>query len=136
MWATSVRFSILPCPTQPTQGALVCFLFFLNIFTYSFGWGMWDCYCIIYLPLSPASGRVPSPTLATRWSLQLPYSQGPGGSPLPESHPLPPPRSFLFSSVQSLSHVQLFATFELQHARPPCLSPAPGVYSNSCPSSR
>ena len=25
---------------------------------------------------------------------------------------------------------------ESQHARPPCPSPAPGVYSNSCPSSR
>ena len=25
---------------------------------------------------------------------------------------------------------------ESQHARPPCLSQAPGVYSNSCPSSR
>ena len=25
---------------------------------------------------------------------------------------------------------------ELQHARPPCPSPAPGVHSNSCPSSR
>ena len=25
---------------------------------------------------------------------------------------------------------------ELQHARPPCPSPAPGVYPNSCPSSR
>ena len=25
---------------------------------------------------------------------------------------------------------------ELQHARPPCLSLTPGVYSNSCPSSR
>ena len=24
----------------------------------------------------------------------------------------------------------------LQHARPPCLSPTPGVYSNSCPSSQ
>ena len=24
----------------------------------------------------------------------------------------------------------------LQHARPPCLSPTPGAYSNSCPSSR
>ena len=24
---------------------------------------------------------------------------------------------------------------ELQHARPPCLSPTPGVHSNSCPSS-
>ena len=25
---------------------------------------------------------------------------------------------------------------ELQHARPPCLSPSPGVHSNSCPSSQ
>ena len=40
-----------------------------------------------------------------------------------------------FSSVQSLSHVQLFETHELQHARPPCRSPTPGVHSNSRPSS-
>ena len=39
------------------------------------------------------------------------------------------------SSVQSLSRVWLFATPWLQHARPPCQSPTPGVYSNSCPSS-
>ena len=26
--------------------------------------------------------------------------------------------------------------YELQHARPPCPSPTPGVYPNSCPSSR
>ena len=38
-----------------------------------------------------------------------------------------------FSSVQLLSHVQLFATHGLQHARPPCPLPTPGVYSNSCP---
>ena len=41
----------------------------------------------------------------------------------------------LFSSVQLLSRVQLFATREPQHNRPPCLSPTPGVDSNSCPSS-
>ena len=35
--------------------------------------------------------------------------------------------------VQSLSHVWFFATHRLQHARPPCPSPPPGVYSNSCP---
>ena len=40
-----------------------------------------------------------------------------------------------FSSVQSLSHVRLFA-HELQHARPPCPSPTPGIYSNSRPSSK
>ena len=40
---------------------------------------------------------------------------------------------FSFSSVQLLSHVWLFETHELQHARPPGPSPTPGVYSNSCP---
>ena len=40
------------------------------------------------------------------------------------------------SSVQSLSHVQLFATPEPQHARPPCPSPTPGVHPNPCPLSQ
>ena len=50
------------------------------------------------------------------------------------------PRSFyslinLFSSVQ-FSHSVVsdsLQTQELQHARPPCPSPTPGVYPNSCP---
>ena len=37
------------------------------------------------------------------------------------------------SSVQSLSHVRLFATPWTQHARLPCPSPTPGACSNSCP---
>ena len=42
-----------------------------------------------------------------------------------------------FSSVvQSLSRVRLFPPYELQHARPPCPSPTPGVHSNSCPLSQ
>ena len=44
-----------------------------------------------------------------------------------------------FSSVQFSSVTQsclILRPHELQHARPPCLSPAPGVYSNSCPLSR
>ena len=36
-----------------------------------------------------------------------------------------------FSSVQLLSHVQVFVTPWTAHARPPCPSPTPGVYSNS-----
>ena len=41
---------------------------------------------------------------------------------------------FQFSSVaQSCPTLQ---PHELQHARPPCSSPTPGVYSNSCPLSR
>ena len=41
--------------------------------------------------------------------------------------------SFQFSSIQSLSRVCHFATPWTEHARPPCPSPIPGVYSNSCP---
>ena len=44
--------------------------------------------------------------------------------------------SVQFSLVQSLSHVQFFATHEPLHARPPCPSPTTRVYSNSCPLSR
>ena len=39
----------------------------------------------------------------------------------------------IFSSVQSLSHVWLFAAHGLQHAKLPCPSPTPRVYPNSCP---
>ena len=45
--------------------------------------------------------------------------------------------TFQFSSVQ-FSHSVMSSSLwphELQHARPPCLSPTPGVHSNSCPSS-
>ena len=57
-------------------------------------------------------------------------------SPNHQYHPVqdtPSKQQVQFSSVQSLSHDRLFAT---QHARPPCPSPTPGLYSNSCPSSR
>ena len=43
-----------------------------------------------------------------------------------------------FSSVQFSSVTQLCPTLRphaSQHSRPPCPSPTPGVYSNSCPSS-
>ena len=44
-------------------------------------------------------------------------------------------KSSHFSSVQSLSHVQIFVTHGLQHNRLPCPSPTPRACSNSCPSS-
>ena len=44
--------------------------------------------------------------------------------------------SWSVQSVQPFSHVQLFATPWVKHSRPPCPSPTPGVYSNSCPSSQ
>ena len=40
------------------------------------------------------------------------------------------------SSVQLLSRVWLFSPHGLQHTRPACPSPTPGVYPNSCPLSR
>ena len=44
--------------------------------------------------------------------------------------------SYQFSSVQSLSRVRHLRPHEMQHARPPCPSPTPGVHPNSSPSSR
>ena len=47
--------------------------------------------------------------------------------------------SFPFSSVQFSSVTQscpILRPHELQHARPPCPSPTPGVHPNSCPSSQ
>ena len=41
-----------------------------------------------------------------------------------------------FSSVQSLSHVRLLPTHEMQHTRPHWPSPTPRVHPNSCPLSR
>ena len=41
-----------------------------------------------------------------------------------------------FSSVQSLSRVDSLRPHELQHARPPCPSPTPGVHANPYPSSQ
>ena len=41
-----------------------------------------------------------------------------------------------FSSVQSLSHVWLFATPWIAARQPSCPSPTPGVHSTSCPLSR
>ena len=43
---------------------------------------------------------------------------------------------FQLSSVQSLSRIQLHRPHQPQHARPPCPSLTPRVYSNSCPFSR
>ena len=44
----------------------------------------------------------------------------------------------LFSSIQFSCSVMSDSSppYGLQHARPPCASPTPGVYSNSCPLSQ
>ena len=43
---------------------------------------------------------------------------------------------YQFSSVQSLSHIRLFATPWTAACQAPCPSPTPRVYSNSCPLSQ
>ena len=43
---------------------------------------------------------------------------------------------YQFSSVQSLSRVQLLRPHDSQQTRPSCLSPTPRVHSDSCLSSR
>ena len=55
----------------------------------------------------------------------------------PPGNPIPHP-NISFSSVQFSHSVvsDCLWPHELQHARPPCPSPTPGVYPNSCPSSR
>ena len=45
-------------------------------------------------------------------------------------------RVYQFSSVQLLSWSESLRPHGLQHARPPCPSPTPTTYSNSCPLSR
>ena len=83
-----------------------------------------------WLPCSPPGnlpdpGTEPGPLCLLRWQA--------------DSLPLAPPRKptlcVQLSSVQSLSHVQLFATHELQHARPRCPSTS-RVHSGSRPSTR
>ena len=53
-------------------------------------------------------------------------------------HPNESVSSVQFSSVQFSRSVlsSSLQPHELQHARPPCPSPTPGVYPNSCPLSR
>ena len=61
------------------------------------------------------------------------------GSPALQTDTLlsePPGKPNQFSSVQSLSRVWCLWSHESQHARPPCLSPTPGVHPDSRPSSQ
>ena len=42
----------------------------------------------------------------------------------------------VFAAAKLLQSCPILRPHELQHARPPCPSPTPGVHPNSCPSSR
>ena len=92
----------------------------------------------------PSSGTEPSLLCLLHWQSDSfcpysdPLSQLPSPVPLPIHQP--PPCSlclyFCFVSVQSLSHVQLFATSWTAPCQAPCPSPTPRVYPNSCPLSQ
>ena len=58
------------------------------------------------------------------------------GDSIQPSHPLSNSSAPPFSLVQSFSCVHSLRPHELQHARPPCPSPTPRVYSDSGPSSQ
>ena len=84
----------------------------------------------------------------TPHQLYVPIKQGPG-SPMyyffPKFHH--PGRKYFYSFLQSfqcaLKYISVQFSYSvvsdsskphgLQHARPPCPSPTPGIYSNSCP---
>ena len=62
--------------------------------------------------------------------LTSPLQRGVGG------HPIPVPENQTIQ-ISQFNHSVVYDSLrphELQHARPPCPSPTPGVYSNSCPS--
>ena len=60
---------------------------------------------------------------------EIPWTEDPGGLQSIESQRLRHSSVQFSRSVMSNS----LQPHGLQHARPPCLSPTPGVYSNSCP---
>ena len=60
----------------------------------------------------------------------------PQALPLIKSSGLYTTKCFLLSSVQSLSHVWLFATIWTAACQSSCPSPTPGACSNSCPLSQ
>jgi len=77
-----------------------------------------------------SSGELPNPEIKTSF-LHLHHCQM---DSLPLSH-----LGSLFCFIFKLSCSVLSDSMRphgLQHARPPCPSPTPGVYSNSCPSSQ
>jgi len=94
-------------------------------------------------------GKIPHgpPPTSEMWSSECHQDSDIGSPPsfctldnlLPEAHPISHHTvnsTKLFSSVQSLGCVQLFADTECPWTAAPCPSPTPRGYSNSCPLSR
>ena len=102
------------------------------------------------LGASPRAGTGPSPGLCgffayilpflmTWWCYEQPSSTLNAKPELTDNERQKKKNVYVYvyiSSVRSLGCVWLFVTHGLQHARPPCPSPTPGVYTNSCLLSR
>ena len=90
-------------------------------------WQVWGLILNVIVPLVPSF-----------WG----FSFAPGGGVSPRSHSSVTQSLLQHMRETSVSQFSLSVVSDalqphgLQHARPPCPSPTPGVYSNSCPSSR
>ena len=92
--------------------------------------------CVVWFPEPKRHGR-PRTCKAANSALPLHQNPLPGGQCTTWSLWSYVSKAFLsFSSVQSFSHVRLFATPWTASCWPPCPSPTPGIYSNSCLLSR
>ena len=87
-------------------------------------------------PICP--GAAPQSPRAAGVSIYQPLFKGSAESGHGVGHGKKKKNRLQFSSVQFSRSVvsDSFRPHELQHARPPCPSPAPGIHQNSCPSSR
>ena len=65
---------------------------------------------------------------------EIPWTEKPGGLQTMGSQRVR--HDLVIQSVQLLSVFNSLQPHESQHVRPPCPSPTPGAYPNSCPSSR
>ena len=101
----------------------------MALFHSFYGWVVFHCLYGIYTHLYPFICWWKNVPLLKKYTLN--YLRGKGAQGLWLIL-----RWFQFSSVQSLSRVRLFVTPLIAATRPPCPSPTPGIYPNSCPSSR
>ena len=93
--------------------------------------------CIQQVPQGLNLGLAPNPTVGGRYQINICLLEGvfSGGLPPRGSMEVTQRVEGVFSSVQFSSSVlsDSLRPQGLQYARPPCPSPTPGVYSNSCP---